>query len=89
MDQEVVGRRQHRPRTTLHIYVIVDITLNSPGTQFKVLYSNKTNPQTPAAVQQLGLGAVTVLETDGSTGSGPLNCICVTLAPLEAQILGR
>ena len=89
MDQEVVVVANTDLSNLSTLYVIVDITLNSPGTQFKVLYSNKTNPQTPAAVQQLGLGAVTVLETDGSTGSGPLNCICVTLAPLEAQILGR
>jgi glycosidase len=89
MDQEVVLVANTDLNNPSIVYVIVDITLNSPGTQFKVLYSNKPTPQAPAAVQQLGGGAVTVLETDGSTGSGPLNCIRVTLAPLEAQILGR
>jgi hypothetical protein len=40
-------------------------------------------------VVQKAAGAVNVQETDGSTGTGPLNCVQVTLAPLEVQILGR
>lgn len=38
--------------------------------------------------QQLPAGTVAVQETDGSAGTGPLNCVFVTLAPLEVQILG-
>jgi hypothetical protein len=30
-----------------------------------------------------------VAETDGSTGIGPLNCVQVTLQPMEVQIIGK
>jgi hypothetical protein len=36
---------------------------------------------------QLAAGAVAVQETDGTTGTGPLNCTQVTLASLEVRPL--
>lgn len=89
MDQEIVIVANTDTVNPTAVYVIVDNTLNNPGDQFRILYSNKVVPQPPAAVVQLGAGSVQVQETDGSTGSGPLNCMLVTLAPLEVQILGR
>ncbi len=94
MDQEIVLVANTNVNAPCTVFVIVDITLNKPGDQFRVLYSNKfdtTNNtgQQPGAVIQLAAGAVQVQETDGSTGSGPVNCFQVTLAPLESQILGR
>ncbi len=71
------------------VYVIVDITLNNPGDQLRILYSNKQQPQAPSAVEQFAGGAVWVQETDGTTGAGPLNCIHATLAPLEVQLVRR
>src|SRR5579863_463506 len=53
------------------------------------LCSNKAQPQASGAVVQLAAAAATVQETEGMIGPGPLNCMLVTLAPLEAQILGR
>jgi hypothetical protein len=67
----------------------VDNTLNQPGDQLRILYSNKKQSQAPSAIQQFAAGTVNVQEVDGTTGSGPLNCTRVTLAPLEVQILGR
>jgi glycosidase len=89
MDQEVVIVANTDPINPCAVRVIVDITLNNPGDQFRILYSNKLQPQTPSAVQQLREGSVLVQETDGTTARGPLNCISVQLAPLEVQILGR
>jgi len=89
MDQEIVTVANTDPVNVSAVNVIVDSTLNNPGDAFRILYSNKQLPQAPGVVQQLAAGTVTVQETDGSTGSGPLNCVHVTLAPLEVQILGR
>ena len=89
MDQEIVVVANTDTVNPCVVYVIVDITLNNPGDQLRVLYSNKPQPQAPGAILQLAAGAVTVQETDGTTGTGPLNCVQVTLAPLEVQILGR
>jgi glycosidase len=89
MDQEIVIVANTDTANSCAVDVIVDITLNQPGEQYRVLYSNKAAPQAPAAVRQLGANAVTVQEPDGSTGNGPLNCMHVTLAPMEVQILGK
>ena len=89
MDQEVVIAANTDPANSCTVSVIVDNTLNNPGDQFQVLYTNKQNSQTPGPVTQAVAGTVQVQETDGSTGTGPLSYIRVTLAPLEVQILGR
>jgi glycosidase len=89
MDQEIVVAANTDPVNPCAVYVIVDITLNNPGDQFRILYSNQQQSQAPGAVEQLAAGAVTVQETDGTTSTGPLNCMHVTLAPLEVQILGH
>jgi glycosidase len=89
MDQEVVIAANTDTVNPCSVYVIVDITLNNPGDQLRILYSNQQQPQSASAVQQFAAGAVTVQETDGSSGAGPLNCVRVTLAPLEVQIIGR
>jgi hypothetical protein len=89
MDQEVVIIANTDTVNPRAIDVIVDITLNRPGDQLRILYSNQPQPQAPGPVEQLTAGAVTVQETDGTTGTGPLNCVRVTLAPLEVQILGH
>jgi len=89
MDQEIVIAANTDTANPSSVYVIVDMTLNNPGNQMRILYSNQQAPQAPSAVQQLVAGTVVVQETDGTTGTGPLNCVRVTLVPLEVQILGR
>jgi glycosidase len=89
MDQEIVVVANTDSVNASTVFVIVDNTLNQPGDSFRVLYSNQQQPVAPGAVVQKAVGAVNVQETDGSTGTGPLNCVQVTLAPLEVQILGR
>jgi len=89
MDQEVVVAANTDTTNSCAVDVIVDLTLNNPGDQLRILYSNKAERQAPGPVRQFAAGAVHVQETDGSIGTGPLNCLRVTLAPLEVQILGR
>jgi len=89
MDQEIVVAANTDSVNPCSVYVVVDITLNDPGDQFRILYSNQQQPQPPSTVQQFTTGDVIVQETDGTTGTGPLNCVRVTLSPLEVQILGR
>ena len=59
--------------------------LDAQGDHLRVLYSNKPQPTAPAQVRTLN--QVTVTEVDGTTGTGPLNTVRVTLQPMEAQIL--
>jgi len=89
MDQEIVIAANTNTTAPSTVSVIIDNTLNNPGDQLRVLYSNKPQPQPPSPVQTQAAGTVNVQETDGSTGTGPLNSIRVTLAPLEVQILGH
>lgn len=67
------------------IDVIVEVSLSSPGDQWRILYSNNPVPAAPAPVRTLQ--QVTVAEVDGSTSHGPLNVIRVTVEPMELQIL--
>jgi glycosidase len=89
MDQEIVIVANTDANNSCAVYVIVDSTLNNPGDAFRILYSNQQQPTAPSVVQQSAAGSVQVQETDGTTGTCPLNCVFVTLAPMEAQILGR
>jgi glycosidase len=89
VDQEVVVVANCSTSDSRSFDVIIDITLNHPGDQFQIGYSNKSVPQTPGAVQQKGPGSVSVQEANGSIGTGPLCSVRVTLAPLEVQILTR
>ena len=89
MDREIVVVANTDPVNASTVFVIVDNTLNNQGDRLHILYSNQRQPQAPSAVTQFAAGAVEVREADGASGTGPLNCIQVTLAPLEVQILGR
>ncbi len=88
-DEEVVvaANTNTDPSQGQTVDVIVDSTLNETGATFQVLFSNKSTPTAPAAVRQTG--PVAVNEVDGTTGTGPLQVLRVTLQPMEVQILGR
>jgi glycosidase len=88
-DQEVVVAANTSLKQTQQLYVIIEINLSAAGDPFDVLYSNLPAPQAPQPVREIPRGAVTVHEVDGSTGTGPLHVIRVTLRPLEVQILRR
>src|SRR5262249_38227512 len=89
MDEELVVIANCSTSETRNFDVIRDIPLNQPGDHYQVRYSNKTDFKTPAAVLDRPAGSVSVQEADGGSGIGPLRSMRVSLAPLEAQILGR
>jgi len=85
-DEEVIVVANPSIDQSQSVDVIVEIELNAVGSARRILYSNDPAPVAPGPVRQTG--AVTVLETDGSTGSGPLRVVRVALKPMEVQILG-
>ena len=89
MDTEILIVANTDAVNSCSVEVIVDNTLNKPGDQFSVLYSNQAAPVPPSVVVQHQAGTVQVAEVDGTTGTGPLNSMRVTLEPMEVQILGR
>jgi glycosidase len=89
MDQEILVVANTDTQNAHTLSVIVDLTLHGAGDALRVLYSNKTAPAAVGNVVQLAGGSVVVAETDGTTGTGPLNCVSVTLQPMEVQIIGK
>jgi glycosidase len=88
-DQEVVVAANTNLTQSQQLDVIIEIMLSSEGDTFEVLYSNQSGPQGPQPVRIALQGTVTVQEVDGSTGTGPLHVIRVSLQPMEVQILRR
>ena len=84
-DAEVLVVANSNTTQTIPVDVILDKTLSRPGQNMRVLYSNKEIFTNPAPVTNTPF--VSVTESDGSTGSGPLNTTRVNLFPLEVQIL--
>jgi len=84
-DQEVLVIANTNTKSSISVSVIIDFILSAPGKQFRILYSNKTNPTAPAPVARIN--QATVAEVDGTTGGGPLNIVRVTLQAMEIQIL--
>jgi glycosidase len=86
-DDEVLAVANTDPNQGHDLDVIIDSTLNTAGTRYQILFSNKKDPIPPGPVTQTGL--VTVNEVDGTIGHGPLHVVHVTLKPMEVQILAR
>lgn len=84
-DQEILIVANTNTTQSSAVDVIVDDALNSPGDMPTLLFSNKSAPTPPAAVRTLN--SVNVNEVDGTTGTGPINTVHVTLQPMEAQVL--
>jgi hypothetical protein len=84
-DAEVVLVANTNPAQSVSVDVIVEVSLNAPGDQLRILYSNNPVPTPPTPVRTIQQAVVA--EVDGSTGRGPLNATRVTLRPMEFQIL--
>ncbi len=69
--------------------VIVDEAINPVGKQFRVLFSNQDQFETPGPVIERPAGSVEVAEIDGGVTNGPLHVISINLQPMEIQILGK
>ena len=88
-DVEVIVAANASQSQTISVEVIIEQTLSNAGDVYHVLYSNQPAPVAPATVISHAGGTVQVQEVDGSTGTGPLNTIRVTLGPMEVQILAQ
>lgn len=86
-DDEIVTVANTSVSRRVSVDVVVDALLNLPGTQYRVVYSNNADPVAPNPIQRRKPGSVMVREVDGSTGTGPVHCVRVSLRPLEVQIL--
>jgi glycosidase len=88
-DQEVLTVANFNTSKAQTVWVILESNLSTPGDTLGILYSNHSAPTNPGQVVQLGAGTVTVVEVDGSQGTGPLNAVQIVLQPMEAQILRK
>ena len=68
-------------------FVIVDSSLNPPGSQFDVLFANGGSHATPGPVRSTG--AVEIREVDGALSTGPACVVPITVGPMQIQVLGR
>jgi glycosidase len=89
VDREVVVVANCSSQETRSFEAILDAGLNAAGQRFRVLYSNKPMPHAPQPVVDRPAGSVSVEESNGGRGSGPLRTLRVSLAPLEVQILSQ
>lgn len=86
-DEEVVVVANTNTQDPFSRTIIVDSTLNPPGTVMEVRYSNQENAISQATV--FSTGAVQIAEVDGGFSTGPACVIEVTVRPMEAIILAR
>jgi glycosidase len=84
-DQEVLVVANTNASLTLSVQVIVERLLSTPGTTYRVLYSNKPSFVGPGPITNVD--HANVAEAEGGVGFGPLHVLTVTLAPSEVQIL--
>ncbi len=100
-DTEIVIAANMNPYYGWEGFVIVEYSVNIPGTQMKLLYSNKGNEASlPGEIQERKEGESNIYNhvIDYSTAGypwrtyitkGPTRFMKVNLNPLEIQILGR
>ena len=88
-DQEVLVVANTDTQAAWKGEIIIDYTLNPPGSAYVIKFSNKAQPSTPGAVEEKAAGSVLVTEVDGSTTSGPLHVVAVSLKPMELQMLSK
>ncbi|MDB5141090.1 MAG: alpha amylase catalytic region [Mucilaginibacter sp.] len=84
-DQEVLIVANTNTTQTIAVDVIMEISLSTDGQPVNVLYSNKAVFTAPLPVKNRAQAAIT--ESDGSSGSGPINTTRVALLPMEVQLL--
>jgi glycosidase len=88
-DQEVLIVANTSTQNSWAGAVLVDEMLNPVGKQFRVLFSNQDQFETPGPVVERPAGSVEVAEIDGGVSHGPVHIISVNLRPMEIQILGK
>ena len=69
--------------------IIIDFSLSPLGSAYNIIFSNKSQPTSPGAIEEKAAGSVMVTEVDGSITQGPLHVVAVNMQPMEIQILGK
>jgi len=69
-------------------FSLVDFAINPDGSHFATLYSNKAGAANPGACVTRPAGTVTIHQLDGSTSTGPVRAVPISLQPLEVKVLG-
>jgi len=86
-DEEVVVIANTHTQASFDGFVIVDSTLNPPGTRFDVLFTNRETGRKPGLVGSTGIAEIH--EVDGTVSHGPASVVPVHVGPMQTQILGR
>lgn len=86
-DQEVLVIANTSTQSGFVGSVIIDSNLNPVGSQFEILFSNKSAPTRPAPAMKTN--SAEIHEVDGGVSSGPATVLPANLQPMEIQILGR
>jgi hypothetical protein len=68
-------------------FVIVDTSLNPPGSQLDLLFTNGETAVKPGPVRSTGV--VEIHEVDGTVSPGPACVVPVNVGPMQIHILGR
>jgi glycosidase len=86
-DEEVLVIANTNTTSTFAGFVIVDSSLNPPGSRLSVLFTNRDDHAGPGPVRSTG--PVEIREVDGTLSAGPACVVPVTVGPMQVQILGR
>lgn len=87
-DAEILVAANARTDGEFTGFAVVDFSLNPPGTEWSVLYSNAGSRGT-AKVEEKPEGSVVVRRVGGGTGAGPVRVLPLSLKPMEVRFLGR
>ena len=68
--------------------VLIDASRNSPGSAYRILFSNNAAPTSLVPRVEL-LSNVEVWGSDGALTQGPIRGLPVDLQPMEIQILAK
>ena len=90
-EDEVVVIANTDPHAPWQGQVLVDLSLNPPGTTYAPLYSNRRSLDDVqvAPVVHKGPGSVEIHHLEGNVSFGPARALPVSLEPSEIVILGR
>jgi len=86
-DEEALVVANTNTESAFSGFVIVDSSLNPPGSQLEVLFANTDDHAQPAPVR--ATGPARIIEVDGTLSAGPACVVPVTVGPMQIQVLGR
>ncbi|HKE41091.1 MAG TPA: alpha-amylase family glycosyl hydrolase [Casimicrobiaceae bacterium] len=86
-DQEVLVVANTNTQVAFAGWVLVDSSLNPPGSRFEMLFANRQPSVSPGPVSETG--PAEIHEVDGTVSTGPACVVSVNVQPMQVQILGQ